>query len=128
MGWTTKDGDPIKLNGAFFTLCAILWFVVTSNAKAKLSALFFNCKEGMIFRMTLEELGHPQPKTQVHCNNATAVGVANNTVKRKRLRSIEMQYFWVCDKIAQNVYDVRWHRGQENLVDYQSKHHIGPHH
>ncbi len=24
MGWTSKDGNPIKLNGAFFTLCAIL--------------------------------------------------------------------------------------------------------
>jgi hypothetical protein len=24
MGWSPKDGDPILLNGAFFTLCAIL--------------------------------------------------------------------------------------------------------
>jgi hypothetical protein len=24
MGWTTKDGNLIKLNGAFFTLCTIL--------------------------------------------------------------------------------------------------------
>jgi hypothetical protein len=128
MGWTTKDGDPIKLNGAFFTLCTILRFVVASAAKAELGALFLNCKEGMIFRMTLEESGHPQPKTQVHCDNATAVGIANNTVKRQRLRSMEMRYFWGCDKIAQNAYDVIWHPGQENLADYQSKHHIGPHH
>ena len=58
MGCYTKDGDPIKLNGAFFTLCAILHFVIASAAKPKLGALFLNCKEGMIFRMTLEELGH----------------------------------------------------------------------
>jgi hypothetical protein len=32
MGWDTKDGDPIKLNGAFFTLCAILRFVIPSAA------------------------------------------------------------------------------------------------
>jgi hypothetical protein len=49
MGWDTKDGDPIKLNGDFFTLCAILHFVVASAAKTKLRALFLNCKEGMIF-------------------------------------------------------------------------------
>ncbi len=49
MGWTPKDGNPIKLNGAFFTLCAILCFVVPSAAKAELGALFLNCKEGMIF-------------------------------------------------------------------------------
>jgi hypothetical protein len=49
MGWKAKDGNPIKLNGAFFTLCAILCFVVASTVKAKLGALFLNCKEDMIF-------------------------------------------------------------------------------
>jgi hypothetical protein len=77
--------------------------------------------------MTLEKLGHPQPKTQVHCDNVTAVGIANNTVKWQRSRLMEMRYFLVCDKIAQEAYDVRWHPGQENLADYQSKHHIGTH-
>ncbi len=81
MGWSPKDGDPIKLNGAFFTLCAILWFVVASAVEAELGALFLDWKECIIFCLTLEELGHPQPKTPVHCNNATTVGIANNTVK-----------------------------------------------
>jgi hypothetical protein len=81
MGWSPKDGTLIKLNGAFFTLCDILWFVIASAAEAELGTLFLNCKEGMIFCMTLEELGHPQPKIPIHCNNATIVGIANNTVK-----------------------------------------------
>ena len=81
MGWSPKDGNPIKLNGAFFTLCAILWFVVASAAEAELSALFLNCKEGIIFCLTVNELGHPQPKTPIHCNNATPVGIANNSIK-----------------------------------------------
>ncbi len=128
MRWTAKDGNPIKLNGAFFTLCTILRFVVASAAKAKLGALFLNCKEDMIFWKTLEELSHLQPKTQVHCDNLTAVGIANNTVKRQRLRSMEMQFFWVCVKLAQDAYDLGWHPGQENLADYQSKKHKGTHH
>jgi hypothetical protein len=49
MGWSPKDGDPIKLNGAFFTLCTILRFVVASAAEAELGALFLNFKEGIIF-------------------------------------------------------------------------------
>ena len=49
MGWSLKDGDPVKLNGAFFTLCTILRFVVASAAEAELGALFLNCKEGIIF-------------------------------------------------------------------------------
>ncbi len=41
---------------------------------------------------------------------------------------MEMRYFWVGDKVAQDMYILSWHPGQENLADYQSKHHIGSHH
>ena len=41
---------------------------------------------------------------------------------------MEMRFFWIGDKIAQEMYDVSWHPGQENLADYQSKHHTGAHH
>ena len=97
---------PDKLNGVFFTLCTILRFVAASAAEAELGALFLNCKEGIIFRLTLEELGHPQPRTPVHCDNATTVGIANNTVKRQQSRSMEMRYFWVGDKEAQDIYEI----------------------
>jgi hypothetical protein len=80
MGSLLKDGDPIKLNGAFHTLCSILRFVVASAAEADLGALFLNYQEGYVFKTTLEDLGHPQPKIPVHCNNTTAVGIATNTI------------------------------------------------
>ena len=73
-------------------------------------------------------MGLPQPNTPVHCNNATALGIANNTIKRQCWRSMEMRFFWVGDKIAQEMYDLQWHPWQENLADYQSKHHIRSHH
>jgi hypothetical protein len=41
---------------------------------------------------------------------------------------MEKQYFWVCNKVAQDAYDIKWHPGQENLADNQSKHHTGTHH
>ncbi len=41
---------------------------------------------------------------------------------------LEMRFFWVGNKEAQDIYDVSWHPGQENLADYQSKHHIRAHH
>ena len=83
---------------------------------------------GHNFRLTLTEMGHSQPKTPVHCNNAMAVGIANNSIKRKQSHSMEMRFFWVGDKIAQNMYDVCWHPRMENLAEYQSKHHLGSHH
>jgi hypothetical protein len=54
MGWKPDATKPIKLNGAFFTLCAVLRFVVASAAEAELGALFLNCKQAAIFRVTLE--------------------------------------------------------------------------
>ncbi len=74
-------------------LCSILKFVVASVAEAKLGTLFLNCQEGTIFRHTLVDLGHPQPKTPVHYDNATAVGIVNNTIKRQRLRAMEINIF-----------------------------------
>ena len=103
MGWTPKSGKPLKLNGAFYTNTTIMRFVVASAAEAKLGALFHNCQEGMIFQQTLANLRHPQPKTQIHCDDATAVGITNNTVKRQRSWSIEMRFFWVRDKVAQEI-------------------------
>jgi hypothetical protein len=40
-------------------------------------------------------MGHPQPQTPVHRDNATAVGITTNTIKQQRSRSMDMQFFWV---------------------------------
>ncbi len=83
MGELPINGKLIKLNGAFHTLPAILQFAVTSAAKAELGALFLNCQKRMIFKLTLEDLGHKQPKIPVNCDKAMAVVIANNTIKDK---------------------------------------------
>ncbi len=56
------------------------------------------------------------------------MGIANNTIKRQQSRSMEMRFSSVGDKVAQDMYALSWHPGQESLADYQSKHHIGSHH
>ncbi len=128
MGWMPTDGNPIRLNGAFHVSTTILRFVVASAAEAELGALYHNCQTGIIFCLTLADMGHPQPKTPMHCNNATAVGITNNTIKRQHSQLMEMRFFWVRDKVAQGMYKLNWYPGQENLADYQSKHHVGSHH
>jgi hypothetical protein len=83
-GWKLDPKCPIKLNGAFFMLCAILRFVVTSAAEAELGTLFLNCKQATTFRITPKEMGHPQPPMLINCNNLTAFGIANNTVNHQQ--------------------------------------------
>ncbi len=85
-------------------MCGILKIVVASAAEAELGALFKNCKEGKSVRLILEEMGHPQPPTPVHVDNSTAVGIANDTVKKQRSRSMEMRFFWVTDQVKRKQY------------------------
>jgi hypothetical protein len=81
MGWMPKNREPIKINSAFYVNTTIMKFVVASAVEAELGALLHNCQDRRIFRKTLADMGHPQPKTPVHCDNATAAGIANNTIK-----------------------------------------------
>eukprot|EP00804_Cyclotella_cryptica_P002622 CCRYP_010444-RD/>CCRYP_010444-RD protein AED:0.34 eAED:0.29 QI:0/-1/0/1/-1/0/1/0/485 len=128
LGSIPTDDAPIKLNGAILVLCGILKFVVASAAEAELGALFHNCKEGKILRLILGELGHQQPPTPIHCDNATATGIANDTIKKQRARAMEMRFFWVTDQVKQRFFNVRWQPGQENLADYFTKHFEPRHH
>jgi hypothetical protein len=41
---------------------------------------------------------------------------------------MEIRFFWIGDKITQEMYALKWHPGQENLANYQIKHHVGSHH
>jgi len=52
MGSTPKNGEPIFINGAFYVNTTLMRFVVASAAEAELGALFQNCQDGIIFRLT----------------------------------------------------------------------------
>ena len=109
-------------------MCGIMKFVVASAAEAELGALFMNSKDAKVIRLILTEMGHYQPATPIHCDNKTAAGIANDTVKKHRSRSMEMRFFWITDQVKRGFFDVQWHPGQENLGDYFSKHFVGQHH
>jgi hypothetical protein len=128
MGTIPVNGQPIQLNGPVLAIASICKFVVASAAEAELGALFYNCQDSTILRLTLNELGHPQPPTPVSCDNSTAVSIANNTVKKQRSRAMEKNFFWTTDQVALGNFNVTWHPGQENLADYFTKHFDAKHH
>ena len=128
LGSVPTTNQPIKLNGAVNVICSTLKCVSASATKAKLGALFHNAKEAKALRITLNKLGHPQPTTPVQIHNSTTVGIVNNTIKRRKSRSMEMRYFWLLDGGVQKIFDFLYHPGIENLADYPSKYHTGAHH
>jgi hypothetical protein len=64
MAWIPKNGEPICMYGAFHVSTTILRFVVASAAEAELGALYHNCQTGIIFPLTLAQMGYPQQKQQ----------------------------------------------------------------
>jgi hypothetical protein len=64
---------------------------LASAAEAKIGALFLNGQEALPIHVTLAELGHPQPPMPMQTGNYTAEGFANNTIKQKRSKAINMR-------------------------------------
>jgi hypothetical protein len=62
MGWMPKNGEPIRLNGAFHVSSTILKFAVASAAEAELGAMYHNCQMGLIFQTHTERNGTPAIK------------------------------------------------------------------
>jgi hypothetical protein len=116
------------LNGPINVVCKILRAVLSSAAKSKLGGLFYNGKEAVPERITLEELGHKQPPTPIVTDNSTAAGIANDCVKHKRSKAMDMRFYWIRDRVRQGQFIVYWKRGSSNRADYFTKHHPAKHH
>jgi hypothetical protein len=118
-----STAPPPPLNGAVHINSNILRVVVASATEAEFGALFLNAQDATVLCTTLAELGHPQPATTIQTDNECAMGIANDTVKQKRSKAIDMRFYWVRDRVRQGQFIVHWKRGPTNLADYFTKHH-----
>jgi len=124
-----KSSDPPPPpNGAIDVLCQIMREILSSAAEAELGGLFLNAKHACPIRVMLEELGHPQPPTPLKTDNSTAAGIANDSVKQRRSKAIDMRFYWVRDRVRQGQFHVYWEAGRHNKADYFTKHHAAAHH
>ena len=62
--------------------------------------------------------------TSTSGNRKTAANsIVNGIVKQEISRSIDMQFYWVHDRLEQNNLHIFWEGGKKNLADYVTKHH-----
>jgi len=124
-----RPEDPLPANnGPILVNSSIIQPVVSSAAEAEFAALFYNAKDGCQLRNTLQDMGHPQPATPIQADNACAVGLANDTIKQRRSKAIDMRFYWVRDRVKQGQFVVYWKRGSDNKADYFTKNHPPSHH
>ena len=119
----TPDDPLPPFNGPVLVNSSIIQPVCSSAAEAEFAALFHNAKDACMLRNTLEDMGHPQPATPIQADNACAVGLANNTIKQKRSKAINMRFYWVRDRVKDGQFVIYWKAGSTNAADYFTKHH-----
>ena len=124
----SKPLHATTINGAVHNTASLLKNVVSSASEAEYGALFMNAKAAVALRQSLQDMGHPQPPTPLQTDNDTATGIANQSIKQKHSKTIDMRYHWIQDRIQQKQFDVYWQPGKDNLADYFSKHHAPGHH
>jgi hypothetical protein len=124
----TPTDIPPPQNGAIHIISTIMRNVMSSTMEAELGALFHNTRDGIPLRTTLIEMGHDQAATAIQTDNACAAGVANETVKQRRSKAINMRFYWIRDRIKQGQFIIHWQKGTDNIDDYFTKHHSPDHH
>lgn len=112
---------PTNINGAVNAISNIIDVVVASAAEAEYAGAFINAQKGEWLRTVLAALGYPQPPTLLLCDNECAVGIANDTVKIKRSKSMDMRFHWLRDRIRQGHFIMQWRKGANNLADFFTK-------
>jgi hypothetical protein len=59
---------------------------------------------------------------------STASGIANDTVKQKRSKAMDVRFYWVRDRARQGQFHIFWKKGSLNKADFFTKHHPALHH
>ena len=95
---------------------------MASAAEAELEALFLNFQEADPIWNTLKEMGHPQPPTPVQVDNSNALGIATGTIKQRKSKAMDMQFYWIRDRNNQDKFNIYWKPGSTNRGDYFTKH------
>jgi hypothetical protein len=72
-------------------------------------------------RHTLPDLGYPQQPTLLLIDNTVAIGLANDTMNKKRSKSMDMRFFWLRDRVQQHQFVVEHIPGQYNIADFFTK-------
>ena len=124
----SPHAPPPKINGAVHIISKIMTNVMASATEAEVGALFHNAQDACMLRNTLEFLGHPQPATPIQTDNSCANGIANDTVKQRRSKAIDMRFYWLKDRVRQKQFNIFWRPGKTNRADYFTKHHPASHH
>jgi hypothetical protein len=118
---SNHDSSHLDINAPILALCTSIPTVCGAASETEYAALYLNAQHAYFERTILAALGYPQPPSPLYADNSAAVGIANDTVKLKRSKAIDMRYHWIRDRVRQGIFKVFWSTGLDNIADYFTK-------
>jgi hypothetical protein len=109
------------INAPIHALCSSIPTVCGAASETEYAALYLNAQHAYFERSVLDALGYTQPPNHLYADNSAAVGIANDTVKLRRSKAIDMRYHWIRDRVRQGIFRVFWSSGPDNIADYFTK-------
>ena len=125
---TPPENELLTNNAPILVICKMLQSAVASTAEAETAGVFINVQLALPIRHTLQCLGYAQPPTPMKSDNSTTTGFAHGNMHQKRSKSWDMKFHWLRDKETQKIIRAYWDKGENNLADPRTKHHLTTHH
>jgi len=118
--------------GTVFILCgaALYWrsrlqkCVTLSTAEAELVALCESGKDTLFMRELLSALDMDlsrQEAITIYEDNSACLVIARNGVRKSRNKHIDTKYFWIHEKVAENIFDIQKIDSKNQLADIFTK-------
>ena len=101
----------------------IIKHIMGSAGETEVASLYYNCKNAVVLRKALNEMGHLKPKTTLITDNSTAEGLINKTMTPRRAKTYDQRTNWLKCREAQKQFNSIWKSGKVNRADYHSKTH-----
>ena len=114
-----KNDDMI--NAPFQVLAAVQKTISASVMEAEYIALFENGQNVIAACNTLLTMGYPQQTVTIFTDNACAVHMANDELKPRRTKALDMRYHWTRQQVRDGKLIIRWIQGADNLADFFTK-------
>ena len=119
-----RPARSITTNGPVLNTASILRNIVSSAAEAEYGGMFMNARAALPLQQALIEMGYKQPTTPMQSDNDTTTGIANEIMKQKHSKKIDMRFHRIQDCVCQKQFVIYWEPGIDNLADCFSKHHL----
>ena len=124
----SSNTPPPPFNGPIHIECTTMKNVPIAPWRRNWGHCLSTTNMGGALRISLHEMGNPQPPTPVVTNSAPRYGFVNENIVLCRFRTVYMRFCWFPYRFIQGQYLVYWRSGKKTFDNYFTENHLSKHH